>query len=102
MSQRQPVTVRILDREFKLTCEPEERRQLLDAADYLDSEMRKIRDGAGVVGMEKVAVLAALNISNELIMLKHREEAFGTEVGKRLAKLRARLDEAMPDAEQSP
>ena len=96
MSELQAVTVKILDREYKLACEPNERRQLLDAADYLEGQMREIRDGSGMVGQDKIAVLAALNIANEFLQLKHREEAFGTQVSERIRKLRARLDDALP------
>ncbi|MEM9304091.1 MAG: cell division protein ZapA [Pseudomonadota bacterium] len=91
MSDKQAVTVKILDREYRIACEPEEKRQLQDAADYVDSEMRQIRDGSGMVGVEKVAVLVALNIANEFLQVRDREASFGTEVGDRIRKLNALL-----------
>ncbi len=92
MSSKEAVTVNVLDREYRIACEPGERRQLLDAADYLDQQMRGIRDGANIVGMEKVAVLAGLNITNEFLKVKSREETVSSNVAERLKSLRSRLE----------
>lgn len=91
---KQGVTVKILDREYKFACEPEERRQLLDAADYLDDQMRSLREGANMVGLEKVAVLAALNIANDYLALRDRDKVIGKSVGAMRRKLEAALAEA--------
>ena len=93
MSNKQGVTVKILDREYKFACEPEERRQLLDAADYLDGQMRMIKEGSNMVGMEKIAVLAALNITNDFLAMKERDEVIGRTVGSLRKKLTAALAE---------
>ena len=95
MSDKQPVAVKILDREYKIACAPEERRQLLDAADHLDRQMRSIKDGAGMVGVDKVAVLAALNITNEYLALKQKHQVDGEEIGRRIRGLREKLDGAL-------
>lgn len=95
MSDKQAVTVKILDREYRIACEPGERRQLLDAADHLDREMRTIRSGSVGVGLEKVAVLAALNATHELLLLREKEKSFGAAIGERLHQLRLRLDDSL-------
>ncbi|MFK7955242.1 MAG: cell division protein ZapA [Lysobacterales bacterium] len=92
MSSKEAVTVNVLDREYRIACEPGERRQLLDAADHLDQQMRSIRDGANIVGMEKVAVLAGLNTTNLYLQLKSREETVSGNVAERLKSLRSRLE----------
>ena len=61
------VSVRLLDREYQVACPVEERSDLLDSAEYLDGKMREIRDSGKVVGLDRIAVIAALNIANELI-----------------------------------
>ena len=69
MSQ-QKVTVRILDREYQFAASDEERPSLLSAADQLDSTMRSIKGNNTTLSADKVAIMAALNISHEMMQLK--------------------------------
>lgn len=62
-----PVTVRILEKEFCVACPAEERDSLLASARYLDGKMRQIRDSRKVVGMDRIAVICALNLAHELL-----------------------------------
>ncbi len=61
------VTVSILDKEYKVACPSGEKRALLDSAEYLDEKMREIKDSGKIIGAERIAVLAALNITHELL-----------------------------------
>ncbi|MFF7707427.1 cell division protein ZapA [Pseudomonas sp. NPDC007930] len=72
MSSSNSVTVQILDKEYSIMCPPEERSNLLSAARYLDGKMREIRSGGKVIGGERIAVMAALNITHDLL---HRQDA---------------------------
>jgi cell division protein ZapA len=72
MSQ-QKVTVRILDREYQFAATDEERGSLLSAADYLDSTMRTIKKGNTTHSPEQVSMMAALNISHEMMQLKEAQ-----------------------------
>ncbi len=92
MSAKEAVTVNILDREYRIACEPGERRQLLDAADLLDQQMRSVRDGGNIVGVEKIAVLAGLNFANDLLLARAREQQVADDVSSRVKSLRDRLD----------
>ena len=56
-----------MDRRFRITCSDEEKPDLLKAVEYLDSRMREIRDSSKVIGVERIAIMAALNISHELL-----------------------------------
>jgi len=60
------VSVRILEKEYQVACPIDERTALLDAAELLNTKMREIRDGGRVVGLDRIAVMAALNLANEL------------------------------------
>jgi cell division protein ZapA len=62
-----PVTIRILDKEYQIACTDEERNSLLDSARYLDEKMKEIRNSGKVIGSERVAVMAALNIAHDLL-----------------------------------
>ncbi len=92
MSQKEAVTVNILDREYRIACEPGERRQLLDAADLLDQQMREVRDGGNIVGVEKVAVLAGLNFANDLLKARAQEQQLADNVTARVKSLREKLE----------
>ncbi len=93
MSKREAVTVNILDREYKLACDEDERRQLLDAADYLDKNMRELRSSGNIIGAERIAVLAGLNIANEFLQSQQNSTSFSSEVSDRIRNLRDKLDQ---------
>ncbi len=67
MSSPATVRVRILDNDYQVACPPEEKERLLTAARYLDDKMRAIKAGGNVIGVDRVAVMAGLNIAHELL-----------------------------------
>lgn len=87
------VTVQILGKEYKLSCPPDERDGLLQAARMLDSRMREIKSG-GVIGLERVAVMAALYLGYELLQARSnaRQDA---DSSSRLDKLLSQADEEL-------
>ena len=91
----QPITVMILDREYQVACEPEERQALLEAAHYLDEQMRKIRVNGRLMALERIAVMAALNMSDQLLKQNKAEELRKTQVDNRLQLLADKLDSAL-------
>ena len=62
-----PVTIRILDKEYQIACTDEERHSLLDSASYLDQRMKEIKNTGKIVGSDRIAVMAALNITHDLL-----------------------------------
>ncbi|MEO8803059.1 MAG: cell division protein ZapA [Rudaea sp.] len=92
MSSDAPVAVNILDREFLIGCSVEERPGLIAAADYLDGKMREVRNSARANGMDRIAVMAALNIAHELMQLKLRTDADANMLAQHLHTLRIKLD----------
>ena len=74
MSQPHTVTVRILDKDYQVACPAEQEAELLVSAKYLDKQMRTIRDSGKVIGLERIAVMAALNISHELLRASEETE----------------------------
>lgn len=73
MSQSNTLTVQILDKEYCINCPDDERANLESAARYLDGKMREIRSSGKVIGADRVAVMAALNITHDLL---HRKSAW--------------------------
>ena len=71
MSSSNSVTVQILDKDYCIACPADERANLENAARYLDGKMREIRSSGKVIGADRIAVMAALNITHDLL---HKEE----------------------------
>jgi cell division protein ZapA len=90
-----PVNVNILDREFLIGCTAEEKPGLIAAASYLDAKMREIRNNARSAGVDRIAVMAALNIAHELIQLRQHGESDNSALAQHLQMLRAKLDGAL-------
>lgn len=96
MSRAHTVTVSILDKEYQVACPPEESTALVAAANHLDEQMRDIRATGKVIGLERVAIMAALNLSYELRALREGAEATPLNNNEdRLKALNSQLDEAL-------
>jgi cell division protein ZapA len=93
------VSVRILEKEYFVACGHEERADLLDCAEYLSGKMREIRDTGKVVGLDRIAVMAALNMANELLK-KGREQTVSVDLGARLRRLTERVDSVLGKGRQ--
>ncbi len=94
------VSVRILEKEYLIACPYDERSALLDAAEYLNARMREVRDSGKVVGMDRIAVMVALNLANELTKLKERAALTDGDVGGRVRALRERVEGALQKNQQ--
>lgn len=70
------VSIHILGKEYKIACDPEEQEALIRSASELDAEMRKMRDSGKVGNTERIAVMAALNLSHELYMQRNQTPVF--------------------------
>lgn len=99
MSQANTVTVKILDKDYQVACPEEREAELVVSAKYLDKQMRSIRDSGKVIGLERIAVMAALNISYELLQASDEGESDqpGNDSVKRLNH---KLDDALHDLRQ--
>jgi cell division protein ZapA len=99
VSQANTVTVKILDKDYQVTCPPEQEAELVVSAKYLDKQMRGIRDSGKVIGLERIAVMAALNISYELLQASDQADT-GQSGGDALKRLNRRVDDALHDLRQ--
>ena len=94
------VSVRILEKEYQVACLPEERSELLDSAEYLNLKMREIRDAGNIVGLDRIAVMAALNLAHELLRVRGRGDAVDSDVGQKIRQLRERVESALSRGQQ--
>ena len=102
MSEKEPatVTVRILEKEYFVSCPQDERADLLDSAEYLNKKMREIRDTGKVVGADRIAVMAALNMANELLRLRKLDHELQGAVSGRVKNMRERVETALQRTRQ--
>jgi cell division protein ZapA len=94
------VSVRILEKEYFVACPHEERSDLLDSAEFLNTKMKEIRDSGKVVGLDRIAVIAALNLANELLKLNNKDRIAEEEFGGRIRAMRERIDGALARGQQ--
>lgn len=94
------VSVRILDKEYQVACPADERTDLLDSAEILNTKMREIRDSGRIVGLDRIAVMAALNMANDLMHAKARDQVLEGDFSTRLKHISDRVDHALSGTQQ--
>jgi len=92
------VTIRILDKEYRITCGKGEQEALVASAYHLDARMKEIHSSGKVVGMDRIAVMASLNIAHEFLQLRSEKEALTRETNGQLRKLHNKIETAASKA----
>jgi cell division protein ZapA len=100
MNESLPINISILDKDYKVACPTDEQPALLASAKYLDGKMREVRDSGNIMGSEKVAVITALNITNDLLNYSQVERELGEALPPRLKKLETKISKALESAHQ--
>ena len=85
------VRIHILDKEYLVGCPEPQREELMESARLLDRKMREIRDSGKVIGAERVAVMAALNIAHELVQIQGDGRSHDRAVSARLRTLERKI-----------
>src|SRR5210317_733231 len=94
------VSVRILDKEYQVACPASERTNLLDSAEILNAKMREIRDTGRIVGLDRIAVMAALNMANDLLQANVRDQELEGGISARLKNISDRVDTVLSGSQQ--
>ena len=97
MSEAKSLQITIMGREFRVACPEDEQAGLLEAVDYLNKKMLDIRDGGKVIGLERIAIMAALNIAHELLTTKVGGGFDMGEIKRRMNRIETILDQAMSE-----
>ena len=87
-----PVSVRILDKEYMVSCPSGEQNSLLSSARQVDEKMRDIRKSGKVIGSERIAVVTALNLAHELNTASGQVKVIDKEIVSRMDELQQRID----------
>ena len=94
------VNVKILDKEYQISCKADEKADLLDSAELLNKKMREIQESGKVTGLDRIAVMAALNMAHDLIQSNGKGEVLETEAAGRLQAMRERVETALQFGQQ--
>lgn len=106
--------IKIMGREYKVACKEHERAELLEAVGFLDQRMHEIKDGSKVTGVDRIAVMAALNLANELLKERKSPSASppqpvsrapasavdATDARRRILAMHAAIDQTMAGQEK--
>ena len=95
-----PVRVHIMDKEYLVACPDNEREALYASAEFLTEKMKEIRDSGKVVGADRIAVMAALNMAHELLENRHLKDDYQHSISKRIRALQDRIDVALNQGNQ--
>ena len=94
------VTVHILDKDYRVSCEPGDKESLLESVRFLDEKMREIRSSGKVIGTDRIAVMAALNLAHELLGQQTQKESSSQNAGKRIKALQNKIEIALNSTNQ--
>lgn len=101
MSDLKGLDVTIMGREFRVACPAEEQEALMQAVEFLDGRMREIRDAGKIIGIDRIAIMAALNIAHEF--LRTRAGGADLEIGavrRRIRDMQSAIDDALHEQEK--
>lgn len=99
-AELKPLDVTIMGREFRIACKEEERQQLLDAVAFLEKRMREVKETGKVVGTERIALIAALQIAHELLSTRVSGKFDLGEIRRRINSMQETLDRALSEQDE--
>jgi len=100
MTDAQPINISILDKDYKVACPPGEQSALLESARFLDHKMREVRDAGTIMGSERIAVINALNMANDLLRTSNLDREIGAELPPRLKDLESKISRVLEQTRQ--
>ena len=97
MKEPRSLQISIMGREFRVACPEEEQAGLLEAVDYLNKKMLEIRDAGKIIGLERIAIMAALNIAHEMLSMREGGAFDMGDLKRRMARMETIIDQAMAE-----
>ncbi len=95
-----PIRVHIFEKEYLIACPDEEREALFASAEFLTDKMKEIRDTGKIVGADRIAVMAALNMAHELLGQKTVKDDYQLNISQRIRALQDKIDVALNQGNQ--
>lgn len=97
---RPPITLNILDKEYRVACPEGEEESLQASAHLLNTRIQDIRDSGKAIGADRMAVMAALNLANDFLAQKNEQERYNKSFSTRIRSLQGRIDDALKNSQQ--
>lgn len=91
------VSIRLLDREYQIKCPAEKLADLQEAATYLDSKMRQAQENGKTLGIDRLIMIAALNITSEMVSLKRQKDCYIDNMNLRIQEIQNKIDQALAE-----
>ena len=91
----QTISVSIANRDFKVKCPPEKAAELQNSAQYLDKKIHEIRASSKTISLDRIAVIAALNITHELLAQKRQNQVYIEAIHGRIQNLQEKIENAL-------
>jgi cell division protein ZapA len=95
-----PIAVNILDKEYLVACGENERESLFQAVEFLNKHLKELRDSGKVIGSERIAVMAALNIAHEYQDYKRQKDGYTLNIGTGLKRIQSKIASAINKGKQ--
>lgn len=95
MAENNAVNIKIMGKEYLVACSEDERQALLRSAEYLNRKMCEIRDSGKIIGTDRIAVMAALNIAHELLNQENSTDASQSAIRNRIMSLSNKIEDAL-------
>jgi cell division protein ZapA len=89
--------INIMGREFRVACPEDEQKGLLDAVEYLNKKMQEVRDNGKVIGLERIAIMTALNIAHEFLSTRVGGGFDIAEIKRRMTHMETVIDQALSE-----
>lgn len=93
------VSVKILEKEFRISCPEDEKASLIESASMLNDRMRKIRDSGNVIGAERIAIMAALNLTHELLKTQSDQGSLTSDLSQRVDSMNQRIKSTLDNCQ---
>ncbi len=90
-----PVSINLLDKEYLISCEENEREQLHTAVEFLNNKMQELKNSGKVIGTERIAVMTALNITHELLAYKQENDDYTYTMDTTIRRLQSKINDAL-------
>ena len=90
-----PVSVQILDKEYRVACPEEERDELIASGRHLNQQMKEVRDAGRVVGVDRIAVMVALNMAHDVLYGSSEDDGSNDVTVRRVQLLQQKIEKAL-------
>ena len=94
-AEQKALTINVMGREFRVACPEGEEKPLLASVDFLNRRLREVKDAGKVVGNDRIAMMAALNIAHELLSQKGTKAVDAGDIRGRIISMQETLDRAL-------